>query len=212
MKRNFLFKILLCALTFLTACSSGNETKPSSDKSVSDTYNKIYGQTMKEQVDDNTVFSLILLDDDEIPELVVYDQYYENLSVYTIKENKVFCLLDSMHATEVTYYERTGILAKFARWNGGGDEGGYGWYYYQMDKDQTLTDSSTPLLYDTYDAVYDEKGEFTGKGITHCYSNGQEIEQKAYQDERKKLGIDGNGNLCIQDAMGADEILNLVRE
>ena len=202
--------LFTCTLLFIAACTPNNQTKLSSDKRLPSAYGKIYEQTVKDQADDNIVFSLILLDHDEIPELVVYDQYYENLSIYTIKENKMFCLLDSMHAAEVTYFEKTGILAKFSRWNGGGDEGGYGWYYYQTDKEQTLTEDSTPVLYETYDAVYDDKGEFTGKGVTHYYRNEREIDEKMYLDERKKLGIDDSGVSCTKDAAAIDEVIKLI--
>ncbi len=211
MKRKLILTYLLCMLSFLAACSSGSKTDPSSDQLMSETYGKLYEQKVKEQADDNTIFSLILLNHDDIPELAVYDQYYENLSIYTIKENEVVCLLDAMHAVEVTYYEQTGILAKFARWNGGGDEGGYGWYYFRIDEDQTLTDESTPLLYHTYDAVYNEKGEFTGKGIMHCYEKDQEIDKENYHKILEKLGVNAQGESCTKEAMGIDEIKKLLK-
>ncbi len=211
MKRKLILTNLLCILTFLAACSSGSKTNPSSDELLPDAYGKLYEQTVKERADDNTIFSLILLDHDDTPELAVYDQCYENLSIYTIKENKVVCLLDAMHAAEVTYYEQTGILAKFVRWNGGGDEGGYGWYYFRIGEDQTLTDESAPLLYNTYDAVYDEKGEFTGRGITLYYEQGQKIEKEEYHKILEKLGVNDHGKSCTEEAMGIDEIKKLLK-
>lgn len=81
MKRKLILTYLLCMLSFLAACSSGSKTDPSFDQLMSKTYGKLYEQKVKEQADDNTIFSLILLNHDDIPELAVYDQYYENLSI-----------------------------------------------------------------------------------------------------------------------------------
>lgn len=111
MKRIYLLNMLI-TLIFLSACNSMNKSEPSSEIHY-------YKQIVEELADDNTVFSLILLDQDEIPELAVYDQYYENLSIYTIKDRTVSCMMKSLHAVEISYYEKTGVLAEFARWNGG---------------------------------------------------------------------------------------------
>ena len=199
-------------MLILCGCNSGSHPGVSCINSPSDRYQKIYAQIVTEQADDNIMFSLILLDNDEIPELAVYDQYYENLSIYTLKDNDPFCLLDSMHAVEVSYFEKTGMLAKFARWNGGGDEGGYGLYYYQVAKNKTLTEDSTPLLYNTYDAVYDEKGGFAREGVMHYYQNEQELDEYTYQEELAELGIEEEGISCMDKAMQENEIMKLLGE
>ena len=94
-----------------------------------------------------------------------------------------------MAATELDYYEYSGIVASFARWNGGGDEGGYGWSYYQISGDRTLTSDDEPTLSFSYDAVNDEEGNWTGEGVTQYYHLGQEIDEAAYQQVADELGI-----------------------
>lgn len=91
-----------------------------------------------------------------------------------------------------------------------GDEGGYGLCYYQVDKEQTLTDESIPLLNDTYDAVYNEQGELTGKGEIHYYQKGKEIDKSSYQEELDKLGVDQKGTSCMEKAMQKNEIIKLL--
>lgn len=103
-------------------------------------------------------------------------------------------MVDAMATVEMGYFERSGIVSTFARWNGGGDEGGYGWYYYQVSTDRAIVDGDLPVLHDTYDAVYDEGGKWTGTGITKYFYMDQEIDESAYQQKQKELGIkEGNG-------------------
>lgn len=67
---------------------------------------------------------------------------------------------------ELTCFERSGFIAEFSCWNGGGDEGGYGQYFYQVSGDRTLTDEDQPILGFSYNAVYDDEGIYTGTGVT----------------------------------------------
>lgn len=130
---------------------------------------------------EDVAFSLIYLDDDDVPELVICDRYYDKYSVYTIKNDSVECLVDSMITVEMSYFERKNIISKFTRWNGGGDEGGYASDYYQLDQySETLTDNSIPSFRFSYVAVYDENGEWTGDGISEYYEKEKKIEKAAY--------------------------------
>lgn len=174
-------------------------------------YQKIYTQTVAENTDSYTSFSLIYLNDDDIPEMVVYNSYYEKYSIYTVEDNTLFCLADSLNTVELTYYEQTGILCGFARWNGGGDEGGYGSYYYQIAKDKTLTDDDTPILNFTYNAVYDENGIYTGEGVTAYYYMGQETNEATYTEMESRLGISENAEkVCYENAVDKEEMLALL--
>ncbi len=67
-------------------------------------------------------------------------------------------MVDSMTTVELTYFERNSIVAKFARWNGGGDEGGYGQEYFQASMDKTVADGDIPVLSYSYNATYDGEG------------------------------------------------------
>lgn len=165
-----------------------------------------------EQNDTGVVFSLINLDGDEYPELAVGDRGNDRYSIYTIKDGIAFCLVDSMTAAELTYFEGSGIIAAFASWNGGGDEGGYGRQYYQTSVDKTLTDGDTPILSYSYNAIYDEEGAYTGKGATDYFYMGQEIDESAYNEILETLRItEDDGRLCLENAASAEEMLDILR-
>lgn len=185
---------------------------PATDTQLPD-YQKIYAQAVTENTNENTLFSLIYLDDDNLPELVIYDSYYLTYSIYTLKDNALFCLADSLSTVELTYFERTGILCEFARWNGGGDEGGYGRSYYLAAKDRTLTDSDTPILNYVYNAVYDEKNIYTGEGITEYFHLGEETDEASYERFAEDLGItDNDEKACSAHALSKDEMLAFLSE
>ena len=94
---------------------------------------------------EDAAFSLIFLDSDTIPELVVLDRYLDQYSVYTIKKDSAICLIDSLTTVEMSYFEKENIISAFFRWNGGGDEGGYANRYYQLDQySEPLTDDFVP--------------------------------------------------------------------
>lgn len=170
-----------------------------------------YQKTVEES-NAGMVFSLINLDGDEIPELVAGDRGNDRYFIYTIKDGTVFCLVDSMTTVELTYFDGTGIIAAFARWNGGGDEGGYGRQYYQTSAEKTLTDEDIPILSYSYNAVYDEEGVYTGKGVTDYFSIGQETDESAYNEILETLGITENdGRLCLENAVVAEEMLDILR-
>lgn len=186
------------------------QAQPAADDKEQD-YKEIYTQAVTENTDSYTSFSLIYLNDDNIPELVVYNNYYLSYSVYTVKDDALFCMADSLNTVELTYFARTGILCEFARWNGGGDEGGYGIYYYQASNDRTLTDDDTPLLHSVYNAVYDEENVYTGEGIVEYYYMGQETDEAAYDTMADSLGITESGEkLCLENAMEKEEMLDFL--
>ena len=200
----------LFLLLLLSACSStGNEQKAQ----ASHRYQEIYAQAVTENTNENALFSLIFLDDDDIPELMAYDSYYLTYSIYTVKDDALFCLADTLDTVELTYYERTGILCEFARWNGGGDEGGYGRSYYRVRHDRTLTDDDTPILNYVYNAVYDENDVYTGEGITEYFSMGEETDEASYEKSAESLGIsDSEERACSENALGKEEMLTLLSE
>lgn len=172
-------------------------------------YSEIYEQVIKEKEGEGFLFSLIYLDDDEPPELVICDRGYGTYSVYTVKDGAAFCMIDSMTTVEMSYFERRGIVSCFARWNGGGDEGGYSWSYYQVAEDKALVDGDAPVLHDSYDAVYDEEGNWTGEGITKYYHMDQEVDEASYQKLLDDLGIaEENRKSCADHAYGKEEILD----
>lgn len=187
--------------------------EPEKQSSVSDespdTYREIYRQLVTETEGDALAFSLIYLDKDDIPELAVCDRGYEAYSIYTVKDGRAFCMMDAMTTVEMAYFERSGIVSAFARWNGGGDEGGYGWYYYQVSGDKDLMNGDLPTLSFTYDAVYDEEGNWTGEGVTKYYHMDQEIDETVYQQMMNELGIvEGNEKVLANNALGKVEMLD----
>lgn len=135
-------------------------------------------------------FSLIYLDDDAVPELVILDRYHSRYSIYTIEDSSVIYLVDYITTVEMTYYERRGVISVFYRWNGGGDEGSYANAYYQIDQhSEALTDDSIPDFEFTYKAVYDENGQWTGTGTINYSANGEEIDESAYHQIEADLNI-----------------------
>ncbi len=184
--------------------------KEVSDKdTVSETENPLaaYRRTVEES-GDGMSFSLIDLDGDEILELVVTD--HETYSIYTIKDGGVFCLADSFYTVSFTYFEGKGVIAGFDRWNGGGDEGGYGLYYYPVSTDRTVTDGEMPLLRFEYNAVYDENGEYTGEGIEEYFYLDQQTDEATYREIMDTLGISENGFIDLENVVSAEEILEAI--
>lgn len=188
--------------------SAPPEGQPASEQ---ETFLAAYRQIVEES-DAGMVFSLINLDGDEIPELAAGDRGNGRYSVYTIKDGTVLCLVDSMTTEELAYFERSGIIVVFASWNGGGDEGGYGRQYYQISADKTLTDGDIPLLSYSYNAVYDEDGVYTGKGVTDYLYMGQETNESVYNEVLGSMGItEEGGRLCLEDAVFAEEMLDILK-
>lgn len=145
---------------------------------------------------EDAAFSLIFLDSDTIPELVVLDRYLDQYSVYTIKKDSAICLIDSLTTVEMSYFEKENIISAFFRWNGGGDEGGYANRYYQLDQySEPLTDDFVPSFEFTYNAVYDINGEWTGEGITEYYKNGERIDETTYHQIFVDFNISQNDDV-----------------
>lgn len=154
---------------------------------------------------------MIHLNDDDIPELVVYDSYYLTYSIFTVQDDALFCLADALGTVELTYFERTGILCKFARWNSGGNEGGYGRYYYQTANDGTLTDNDAPMLHYVYNAIYDEENEYTGEGLTEYFYLVEETDEASYEKRLRSLGIlQSSEKVCSENALEKEEMLALL--
>ncbi|MDE5598267.1 MAG: hypothetical protein K2J04_10590, partial [Lachnospiraceae bacterium] len=187
MIRKILIGIL--SMTVMMLSSDTEETETAEENAPTGDYRDIYTWMVEKEEGDSLSFSLIYLDEDDIPELVVWDHYYLTYSVYTVKDGKYFCLIDSMPTVELDYYEYSGIVSAFARWNGGGDSGGYGSSYYQISGDRTLTYHDEPILSYDYNAVNDKEGNWTGEGVTQYYHLGQEIDEAEYQQIADELGI-----------------------
>ncbi|MCM1191109.1 MAG: hypothetical protein NC123_03235 [Butyrivibrio sp.] len=163
----------------------------------------VYEQIVRESTD-ATAFSLIYLDDDDIPELVAGDRGNDVYSVYTARDGRAVCLINSLSTVEFTYYERKGVIAVFDRWNGGGDEGGYGWTYYH----ETIADGFMPVLGYTYNAVYDENGVYTGEGVTQYFYMGDEVDMAMYDKTLESWGIAEEISMpCLENAVSAEEML-----
>ena len=99
------FSVLTCCL--LCACQANNK------KSIVQEQNNVPEHEINIQaylpiiadidIEDAT-FSLIFLDNDTIPELVVLDRYWDKYSVYTIKNDSAVCLIDSITTVEMSYF------------------------------------------------------------------------------------------------------------
>lgn len=198
------FSVLTCCL--LCACQANNK------KSIVQEQNNVPEHEINIQaylpivadidIEDAT-FSLIFLDNDTIPELVVLDRYWDKYSVYTIKNDSAVCLIDSITTVEMSYFEKQNIISTFNRWNGGGDEGGYANKYYQLEQySEPLTDMSIPSFEITYNAVYDINGEWTGDGITEYYKKGELIDETTYNQIFVDFNISQNDDVsCFSESI-----------
>lgn len=183
------------------------EEPPAANEQVQ-TYREIYQQAVADDIGEAKVFSLIYLDGDDIPELVVLDREFDSYSIYTVKDGALFCMLDQIVAVEMNYFERSGTFYTFARWNGGGDEGGYGRSYFQVSAEKTITEETGAVLNDAYNALYDEDGNFTGQGVTDYYYMGELTDEATYRELLGSLGVtEDGGRLCAENAVGKEEML-----
>jgi len=214
MKRTLQIGILSMAVALLSACGTKMEEAGQAPAPVpDDEYREIYGQIVTEKEGNTCTFSLMNLDGDDIPELAVCDRDYDTYSIYTVKDGEAFCMMDAMTTVELAYFEGTGVICQFARWNGGGDDGGYCWYHYLLSKDQTLVDEDPATLHYTYDAIYDEEGNSTGEGITKFYHMGQEVDEATYRQWMDDLGIsEGNKKPYGDSALEKEEMLELLQK
>ena len=182
-----IFKTLLSAFFILLLCAcqtgDGQADNPDQDRTAeAQQLIQAYSPIITDCDIENAEFSMIYLDDDAVPELVILDRYYNRYSIYTVKDSSAVCLVDHITTVEMSYYEHCGVISAFYRWNGGGDEGSYANAYYQIDQhSEPLTDDSIPDLEFTYNAVYDENGQWTGTGTVNYSVKGEEIDEAAYQ-------------------------------
>ena len=159
--RPAIFKTLLSAFFILLLCAcqtgDGQADNPDQDRTAeAQQLIQAYSPTITDCAIEDAEFSLIYLDDDAVPELVILDRYHNRYSIYTIKDGSAVCLVDYITTVEMTYYERRGVISAFYRWNGGGDEGGYASEYYQLGQhSKVLTDDWTPDFPFTYQAADD---------------------------------------------------------
>ena len=190
------FSALICCL--LCACQTSNTKNTGQEHEINI---QAYLPIVANSDIEDAVFSFIFLDDDTIPELVVLDRYWDKYSVYTIKNDSVVCLIDSITTVEMSYFEKKNIISAFFRWNGGGDEGGYANKYYCLEQySEPLTDHFTPSFEFSYDAVYDINGEWTGEGITEYYKKGEKIDETAYNQIFDDFNISQGDNVsCFSE-------------
>ena len=92
-KRNGILYLSLLSACGITGSNENKENTMSTATAPSSPYRQIYTPIVDAQTD-NALFSFIYLDDDDIPELVVCDMDYGWYSIYTIKEDSPFCLVD----------------------------------------------------------------------------------------------------------------------
>lgn len=208
-------------LFLLSACSAGQEEGqdpawekiPTASPAIvqEEEYREIYRRVVTRQEGEGITFSLIFLDADETPELVVCDGGYGVYSIYTVKDGADFCMVNAMNTVELSYFERSGIIARFQRWNGGGDEGDYGMDFYRVSGDQTLTDGDAPILQYSYDASGQEGAE-TREGVTNYYDRDQEIDEAAYRLRMEELGIaQGEQRPVAENACQGQEMLERLK-
>lgn len=191
------FSVLTCCLLF--ACQANNTkstVQEQSNLSECEINIQAYLPIVANNDIEDAAFSLIFLDNDTIPELVVLDRYWDKYSVYTIKNDSAVCLIDSITTVEMSYFENRNIISTFFRWNGGGDEGGYANRYYQLEQySEPLTDNFIPSFEFIYSAVYDINGEWTGEGITEYYKNGERIDETTYHQIFVDFNISQNDDV-----------------
>ncbi len=195
---------------------SGEEgiAEAAEEGSAAPQYARIYLPVVEGWDDDmgSVWFSLLYLDDDGIPELVVGDDYFGCYSIYTVKGDTAFCLVDALTTVSLGYYEKTGVVAAFSRWDGGGDEGGYGKSYFLTGKDGTVTEDSMPALRFSYHGISDAEGNYTGEGITEYYDGEEETDKQSFQNRMSELGIvEGNEKVCQESLWRKAEMLDYLR-
>ncbi len=196
---------------------SGEEgiAEAAEEGSAAPQYARIYLPVVEGWDDDmgSVWFSLLYLDDDGIPELVVGDDYFGCYSIYTVKGDTAFCLVDALTTVSLGYYEKTGVVAAFSRWDGGGDEGGYGKSYFLTGKDGTVTEDSMPALRFSYHGISDAEGNYTGEGITEYYDGEEETDKQSFQNRMSELGIvEGNEKVCQENLWRKAEMLDYLRQ
>ena len=215
--RPAIFKTLLSAFFILPLCACqanvGQAVDPEQDHPAEvQQIIQAYSSIITDCDIENAEFSLIYLDDDAVPELVILDRYHNRYSIYTVKDSSAVCLVDYITTVEMSYYERYGVISAFYRWNGGGDEGSYANTYYQIDQhSEPLTDDSIPDFESTYNAVYDENGQWTGTGTVNYSAKGEEIEEAAYHQIETDLNILQTDERCCfsetSECFTKDELL-----
>lgn len=175
------------------------------------TYQDIYYQAVVDSVGDVRVYSLVYLDEDEIPELVMLNRELDFYSIYTVRNDGLFCMVDSVAAVELVYYERTGMFYEFWRFNGGGDEGDYGRFFWQASADETITEETPCLMQDEYHALYTQDGVLTENGACLYLYQGEYVDEQTYQELLSGFGVtEDGGRPFTENAVGKEEMLALL--
>ena len=219
-KRVFTIFFIVSFSFVLCACQMGSvesDVEEQTFQSIHQMLAQIYIPLITEKDIENPIFSLIFLDNDDIPELVILDRYWGIYSIYTIRDNSAKCLVDSMTTVEMTYYECKNIISTFYRSKGGGAEGEFSSSYYQLDQyPEALTNYAVPSFQFAYYAVYNENGEWSGTGITSYYKNDKEIDEAAYHQLFVDLNISESDDVsCFSKSSKCftkDEILTYLNE
>lgn len=201
-----LFLLILCACQADRTDSDVIEQTP---QSIRQMLAQVYVPVIAENDIESPRFSFIYLDEDNIPELVVLDRAWDKYSIYTVKDGNIKCLVDSMTTVEMSYYEHKNIVSAFYRSNGGGDEGEYTSTYYQLNQyPMALTDDTIPSFAFSYQAVYDENGDWTGDGINKYYKLGEEIDKAAYD----RIFVDLDISQMDDTSCFSENILSFTKE
>lgn len=176
-----------------------------------DIYQDIYYQAVADSAGESRVYALVYLDDDDIPELVIVDREFDFYSVYTVKDGALFCMVDSLAAVEMVYYERTGVFYEFWRFNGGGDEGDYARFFFKVSTDGTITEETPCLMQEEYHALYTQDGAPTGNGDYMYWYQKEIVDGETYQELLSGLGVtEDGGRLFTENAVGKEEMLELL--
>lgn len=201
-----LFLLILCACQANRTDSDVIEQTP---QSIRQMLAQVYVPVITENDIESPRFSFIYLDEDNIPELVVLDRAWDKYSIYTVKDGNIKSLVNSMTTVEMSYYEHKNIVSAFYRSNGGGDEGEYTSTYYQLNQyPMALTDDTIPSFAFSYQAVYDENGDWTGDGISKYYKLGEEIDKAAYD----RIFVDLDISQMDDTSCFSENILSFTKE
>ena len=193
---------------------SGEELPPvAGEQDQEQTYRDIYYQAVADSFGDVRVYSLVYLDDDEIPELVMLNREFDFYSIYTVRDGELLCMVDSVAAVELVYYERTSMFYEFWRFNGGGDEGDYGRFFWQASADETITEETPCLMQDEYHALYTQDGLLSGNGDYLYVYQGEYVDEQTYQELLSGFGVTENGGRPFtENAVGKEEMLTLLSQ
>ena len=109
----FSLVLIGCMLCACQANNSKNTVQEQGNLSEHEINIQAYLPVIANNDIEDAKFSLIFLDNDTIPELVVLDRYWDKYSVYTIKKDSAICLIDSITTVEMSYFEKENKICTF---------------------------------------------------------------------------------------------------